>query len=107
MFVPAIATQTLTVTDCTGLEELGLGKSVQLYPNPNNGIFTISIADAEFRTLQISVYDALGREIFANNFKDVYGNFTTPILLEGIQGGVYFVRLSSEAKTSTFRLVIE
>ena len=101
------ATQSLTVTDCTGLEELGLGKSVQIYPNPNNGIFAISIIDAEFRTLQISVYDALGRELFANTFRDVYGNFTAPMALENIQSGVYFVRLTSDSKTSSLRLVIE
>jgi subtilisin-like proprotein convertase family protein len=103
----ASATQSLTVTDCTGLEELGFAGQINIYPNPNKGEFFISIDDANFQSLQISLYDQLGREIYSNLNKEVFGNFNKHVVLEDVAVGIYLLRLSNGEKMSSFRIIID
>jgi hypothetical protein len=101
------ATQSLTVTDCTGLEELGLASLVSLYPNPNNGQFTLIIEETGLKQILISVMDLQGKEIFSvteNNLGHVYQK---EINLEGVSTGIYFVRINADGKLATMKLMVD
>ena len=41
---------------------------VSLYPNPNNGAFTLEFKDLSSNSVNILIIDMLGREVYINNF---------------------------------------
>jgi hypothetical protein len=54
-------TITQDVSLCTGIETLTKDASVQIYPNPNNGLFTLELIS----TAKIYVTNALGQVVLA------------------------------------------
>jgi len=67
---------------------------VTLYPNPNNGDFTVSITNYELGITDVEVYNVLGEKIYSNPFTINNSPFT--INLTGQPNGVYFYRIVSE-----------
>lgn len=61
---------------------------IRLYPNPNNGNFTISHSESSI--LSVKAFDGTGKEVIVNNHKDIYsipasGTYTLQIQLENGQ----------------------
>ncbi len=74
----------ITVDVCLGVENEVAG-SIHLFPNPNNGSFTIS-SESVIGTFEIT--DAMGRVVFAGNSVGTMQTVET----EHLAGGIYFVR---------------
>jgi photosystem II stability/assembly factor-like uncharacterized protein len=72
-----------------GIEEHSLDSKIDVYPNPNNGEFTIHVP--ENMVYDLSVYDVLG-ELILEEHEIHSGNKT--IQLDKANQGVYFVRLT-------------
>jgi PKD repeat protein len=45
-----------------------ISDDVLLYPNPNNGDFTLGLKDIQSKEVNISIVDMLGREVYMNRF---------------------------------------
>ena len=103
----ATATQTLTVTDCTGLEEFAEDQNITVYPNPSNGLVSLNILNAQFESLQISITDVQGKIIFNHTEKNVIGTFKKEIDLQEKAKGLYFISFTSDRKSSTQKLILE
>jgi hypothetical protein len=74
--------------------------SVTLYPNPNNGIFTVRFSDNVNR--QIKIEDALGRAILGYEF--VAGEKL--IMLPALSDGVYFLNIVENGRLKVIRFVV-
>jgi subtilisin-like proprotein convertase family protein len=101
------ATQTLTVTDCTGLEEFAQDVNITVYPNPSNGLVSLNILNAQFNNLQISITDVQGKLIFSLNEKNVNATFNKEINIQEQAKGLYFMNVIGDQKTASIKLVIE
>jgi hypothetical protein len=81
---------------------LGIGETTipgfVVYPNPSEGSFTVQ-ADANG---SIVVLDAVGQVVMEKSFNDA-----TSIDLTNSASGVYFIRLMTENKVNTKRIIIE
>ena len=89
----------VTVTFTTGIDEVSSTDFVSIYPNPSNGLFTISTAS---KKNHISIFDVLGKNLMV-----IDSNISkTEINLQHLNNGVYFVKVKHEGVTSTRRLVI-
>ncbi len=76
---------------------------VELYPNPNNGLFTIEM-DVETDDLQIKVLDVAGKEIFNGDLK--IANYNNTMRLD-LKNGIYFVEIQSHStKTKTIKKLV-
>ncbi len=83
-----------------GIEELSdLG--VSIYPNPNNGEFTLSTTA---NNLTVTIYSIDGK-VIVNNLKVTQPNQS--INLGDIESGVYFVKVMNDTNQKTIRLVVE
>jgi PKD repeat protein len=69
-----------------------------VYPNPNNGSFTIH-ADGESR---YQLFNSIGQLVLSGNFTD-----KAQIKAEGLRQGVYFLQLTNEQGTRVEKLIIE
>ncbi len=96
---------TITFDPCTGIEEEGDDFDISLYPNPNNGNFTVNFDNNQTGDFLLRIYDIYGREIktFFLYKSDI--TYTKVLHLNMLQSGVYILSLEFE-KSRIVRLFI-
>ncbi|MDQ3047148.1 MAG: T9SS type A sorting domain-containing protein [Bacteroidota bacterium] len=100
------AMQNITVEDCTGIEESISSAEINVYPNPNNGSFSIAINNASFTEVVISIVDLQGKEVFTSIENNVSGSFTKEISLVNIAKGMYYIKLSTANDLTIKKLMV-
>lgn len=95
------AAKMIVVSLCTGIAANTMSDSdVQVYPNPSSGVITISSKLTE--TVNVKVYDMIGRELIK---KQISG--TQNIDLSSFANGTYILRFEKGDKTMYKKVVIE
>ncbi len=92
-------TVTQDVSACTGIETLTNDASINVYPNPNNGLFVIELTSAS----KVTVMNALGQVVIAEIFEA--GKHTVNINNEST--GVYFVKVMTNNKQQIIKVIKE
>ncbi len=87
-----------TVSSTASVNELAFAEVV-MYPNPTNGVVTIT----EAKDLNVAIYSVLGKEVYNST---ISSNLET-INLATLISGVYLVNLSDGNKTSIKKLIIQ
>ena len=77
-----------------------------LFPNPNDGNFTVKFNSNSGNDINIAVYDIRGRSIF-NNLYQNNGLFEQTLQLDKVQSGIYLVNIQDGDKKITKKIVIE
>jgi subtilisin-like proprotein convertase family protein len=77
-----------------------------LYPNPNNGSFTISFNQSSSSRVNVEVFDIGGRSIFEKEYNKS-GNFTEEIKLVNAKTGIYFVSISDSNTKPVKKIVVK
>ncbi|MFK7832787.1 MAG: S8 family serine peptidase [Winogradskyella sp.] len=90
-----------------GVDENNLSRSLKLFPNPNNGEFTISFDSNATSDVKLDIYDISGRTVYNNSFVNSSQQFNETIDLKGLQSGVYIVNITEGNKTSSHKMIIE
>ena len=91
---------------CTGLTEQESG-SIRVYPNPNAGLFTVSITDVK-QEVEIRVLDFAGRLILEDKISDINnGKIEKQFNFKDFERGVYFMRITIGDKISYRKVVIQ
>ena len=72
----------------------------KIYPNPNNGIFTVESSENKY---ELIIIDVLGRKVFSQ--KSQSGK--TRIDLSAQPGGVYFIQISSRYGLQSKQIIIK
>lgn len=85
--------------------EIEVSNNVTLFPNPNNGIFTLRFKKLEYERLNINVINILGQRVYSKDaFKPDENEFS--VNLGDISKGVYFINITENNKTSTIKFII-
>ena len=77
-----------------------------LFPNPNNGDFTIKFKSASSSDIKINVYDMSGRSILNKSYSNS-GNFNQNITLDQVQAGIYLVSIVDGSKKIVKRIIVQ
>ncbi len=100
--VTGVCSNSLTITQnvstCTNINEV-LGNLVTIYPNPNNGVFTIELN----ATTQVTITTILG-DVLLNTTLNT-GKQTLDI--QNKANGIYFVKLIQNGKQQIIKLIKE
>ena len=86
-------------------ESFGLD-NFTLYPNPNNGSFTIQFNSNSGSEIKVNVHDVRGREIFAKSYNN-NGLFNESLELNNVQSGVYLVTVQDGARKEVKKIVVQ
>jgi hypothetical protein len=95
----------ITLSACAGIEELSNPVHVSILPNPSNGLFRIQTTGLE-GNLDLHVYNISGQVLYSVKMETSGINNHT-IDLRGLAKGMYFVRITSQDKVFTEKLMVE
>ncbi|WP_456438600.1 T9SS type A sorting domain-containing protein [Psychroserpens sp.] len=77
-----------------------------IFPNPNNGEFTIKLNSNSGKDIKVDVLDIRGRRIF-NNVYTNNGDFNETVKLDNVQSGMYLVTVNDGNNEITKRIIVE
>jgi|GEM_PF-4740000 len=95
----AFLTEYSTVLSLDEIEKLN---GIILSPNPNDGDFEIVLNSGEFIGTQLTIFDTLGKKVHEENLLET----KNPIQLDGINPGIYFLRLDYKGKSSVKKFIV-
>jgi hypothetical protein len=99
-------TATIQVNACVGVSEMTFENSINVYPNPNNGAFTVAV-NANVEHLTIEVLDMQGRVVYASSVNDVTAGYATQVNLDGVTNGMYLVRLTGNDAQQLIKVSVQ
>jgi len=76
-----------------------------IFPNPNNGEFTINLSSRSNKNINVEVYDIRGRSIF-NNTYDSTSDFSQSINLNSVQSGMYLVKVTDGDRIAIKKIIV-
>ena len=81
-------------------------EDLAIYPNPNNGIFTVQFNSTSNNEVKIGVHDVRGRQIFDKTYQN-NGLFNQSLNLNNVQSGVYFVTVQDGSRKTMKKIIVE
>lgn len=99
------ATSTITVSACVGITEPFIAAGMNVYPNPNDGYFTLTIKDADYSELSVEVVTIEGKVVYSDMASNVQGNYVKAIDLTNEANGIYFLRITANGQTFMQKIV--
>jgi subtilisin-like proprotein convertase family protein len=79
---------------------------VTVYPNPNNGNFTINYDNPVSNEIKVDVFDIRGRKIFENTYTNL-ATFNENIQLNNAEAGIYLLRVTDGNRKMVKRIAVE
>ena len=76
---------------------------LKIYPNPSDGIFYLSLPELKNGFSEISVTDVLGNAIWKESLNN---SGAATIDLTFIPNGIYFLKVASDSKSVSKRIVL-
>jgi GEVED domain/Secretion system C-terminal sorting domain/Ig-like domain CHU_C associated len=99
------ASDAITVSPCVGVDETVVSAGVNIFPNPNNGMFTLTIKDASYTEVTVEIMTAEGQLIYSDMASNVQGDYVKQLDLTTYANGIYFVRVSGNGQTSMHKVI--
>jgi len=92
--------------DCTGISELTDKWSVNVYPNPNNGIFDVQLQTVRKQAVNLTVINALGKVVY--NAEQLMGskNASVNINLSHLNSGVYYLQVYGDGINVNQKIIV-
>lgn len=88
-----------------GIEEANDVNLFTVYPNPNNGEFSIQLNSVSSGKVKIEVFDVRGRLILNKSYNNS-GGLNENINLGNVQSGMYLVKLTEGNRKSTKKIMV-
>lgn len=100
------STDTITINvGYTGLEEVNLDESVNLYPNPSNGEFNLSLNFTIEQDVEISIFNTIGELLDSRRINNA-SHSIVDFNLNNKAEGFYFVTIKTNNESITKRISI-
>ncbi len=80
--------------------------AVSLYPNPNNGTFTINVSGYEGNAFNLQVLSATGQVVYSSAIDVTGSNHSEVIALGDVPAGMYQVSLRNEQHAINYSIVV-
>lgn len=94
---------TQSVDPCTGILSQDGKSAINVYPNPNSGLFEINIAHADLSGMKVEVFTTLGQRVLSITPESE----KTSVDMRLYDNGIYFVQLSKGSKILAHTRIIK
>ena len=102
-----MTTVNVAVEVCTGISEPLVLRGFEVFPNPNDGRFSVRLHLLRDQDVQLEVRDALGRIVQAERFAANSGQVDRALDLSGSPAGVYTLTMHVQGRQFMRRVVVE
>jgi len=82
-------------------------QDISIYPNPSEGIFTISVSNLSAHTADLRIMNVIGNEILREKLTRGEGQFSKTIDLSNLAKGLYYVKLETDNFSAVRRVIIK
>jgi subtilisin-like proprotein convertase family protein len=96
----------LCVLGTLSTEIVSYNTGFSIYPNPNNGTFTVSLFNPQTDKLSIQVYDINGRQIHAQSINPSSDN-NYEVNLQNVASGIYLVKIKDGTSESIRKIIVD
>ena len=79
---------------------------VNLFPNPNDGNFTLDYYGNKNEMLEVELFNLTGQNIFLEKWKTTAGLNSKSINVKNINAGIYFIKISSSQVQSVVKMIV-
>lgn len=87
-------------------DKVEITNNVSLYPNPNNGIFTLQFKVKPEHPVNFNVINILGQKVYEmSNYRAETNELN--IDLNNLTKGIYFITISENNKTGTIKFIVQ
>ena len=80
--------------------------NLNIFPNPNNGEFTVNFNSNSGKDIAIEVYDIRGRSVMAKSYNNI-GIFNETITLGNVQSGMYLLNIKDGDRKVTRKIIVD
>jgi len=98
--------ENIEVTAPVGIEEISFGRSVQIYPNPTDGVIQVEITGmVDIYRLKFQLYDVQGRLVHHGGLNKYNGVVTGNIAIVAFPSGTYFLKFDHPDLDAIYKVV--
>jgi PKD repeat protein len=90
-----------------GLAENEISRSLNLYPNPSSGKFSVSFSTSTSEDIEISIISATGQSVGQWSYASVKGKFKQDFDLSQYPAGIYMIQIKSNQGVVNQRIVLQ
>ena len=101
------ASVAVEVKVCSAIGDISSLNSFNVYPNPANTEFNISLNTTPVEELIITVTNVTGQQIFNKTISNATGEINVPVNISGNASGVYLVKVVSEGNAVSKNIIVE
>ncbi|MGB0881541.1 MAG: T9SS type A sorting domain-containing protein, partial [Vicingaceae bacterium] len=97
----------IDVGTITAVSTIENNVALNVYPNPNKGVFTLNVNTTDVKELNIKVINAQGQAVYAKNNFDNINNVNEQIDLSNNAKGIYFINVTTDKGVKTHKVVVQ
>lgn len=84
------------------------GSTLELFPNPNQGIFTLNVSfESKIDEATIRIYNSMGQILYNEMICSDSEDFGGQISLNGLTPGIYFVNVKNANQEVSRKMIIK
>ncbi len=101
-----VGDSSIYIPDAVSVKEFQVSGFVfQIYPNPNDGLFTVNFSNASSDKYTVSVKNILGQTVY-NRKMNISGNYRMFIDLSEYNAGMYFLTVGNSDGEQTQKIIV-
>lgn len=101
------SSSTVNVSLCTGIDNMFLSNTINIYPNPSIGAFVVDIPEGNSGNFVIEIRNALSQIIYNDKMQVGESGLRKNINMTGDSKGVYSLTLQSIKTKLVYKIIIE
>lgn len=101
------AENTITVTLTTGVTDISGNTGVSVYPNPTNGLITVSLISDQNQPVGIKIYNSLNQVVYSSEELNQAGKSIVVADLGNLPGGIYYLHVMCMEHNLVKKIILE
>ncbi len=99
--------ETVVVKAASGIKEVPVFSHIQLFPNPNNGGFTVALQGQAQAEIELALFNLTGQLINTAQFDFSTGSIQKELQYEQLKPGMYILRIRSGDQTVVRKVMVD